>query len=185
MEMLIGIVLLGLITGAVLYLYLMGGRAVSQGDMRGDLSRELQLAGMSLTREIETSCYEGLSLGPNALAVLSSVPPAGGGPPTLGPDGSVVWQKYVVLWLDGPSKILYRREVPIPATVNGSPIEAFEGKTLADYLVDGSPVGRNLVDFSPAVLPTTRTVRTRLEAERPFRGEMRRLALTVNVRLKN
>ncbi len=183
-EMLVSIVLLGLILGAILFFYLTGTRAVAQGDLRTELNREIQVATINLTREIETSCYDGLSTGPGSLALLSAVP-FGGGTPGLGSDGSVVWRKYVVFWLDPATQSLMRKEYEITPTTNGKPIEQWEGKTLADYLLDGRVVSRHLTAFTPTVPAGSHRLSTTIEVEQKLRGEPKRSSLTFDLKLKN
>lgn len=184
MEMLIAVALLGIMMGALLYLYLTGGRAVSQGDVRSDLLRSLQVTGQALAREIETSCYGGLSLAPSALAVLAAAPPEGG-PPTLAGDGSVLWRKYVVFWLQPSDKTIRRRELPIVPSGVGQPVELWGGQPLAHYLSQGSVVARDLVGFAPSVTPGTRLLKTVLTAERLFRGQPKTLTLEIAIKIKN
>lgn len=183
-EMLVSIVLLGIILGALLYFYLVGTRAIAQGDLRTELNREMQMAATNLTREIETSCYDGLSTGPNGMALLSAVP-VGGGTPNLGADGSVVWRKYVVYWLDVPTQNLMRKEYDIPASTTGQPVESWEGKTLPDYFLDGRVVARHITAFNPTVPPGTKRLQTLLEVEQKLRGEAKRLSMTIDIKLKN
>ncbi|MEW6282798.1 MAG: prepilin-type N-terminal cleavage/methylation domain-containing protein [Candidatus Eremiobacterota bacterium] len=184
MEMLISVGLLGILLGAVLFLYLVGGRAIAQGDVRSDLMRDLQVTSMKLTQEIETSCYAGLSVGAGGVAVLSAVP-AGGGSPGLGPDGSVIWAKYVVFWHDAGTAVVKRQEYPITPTTSGQPIEMWEGKTLADYQTGGTVIGRNITGLTFEVPPGSTRLKAILTGQRLLKGKPHRLDMSFTLRLKN
>jgi type II secretory pathway pseudopilin PulG len=183
-EMLIAVALLGIMMGAIIYLYLTGARAVSQGDVRSDLLRGLQVTSQALTREIETSCYGGLSVAPAGLAVLGAAPPEGGSP-TLASNGNVQWRKYVVFWLDAAGRSVRRREYPIPPTGTAQPIELWGSQPFASFAQQGSVVAHDMVGFQASVTPGTQLLRTSLKAERVFRNEPKSLTLEVAVRLKN
>lgn len=183
-EMLIAVGLLGIMMGAIIYLYLTGARAVSQGDVRSDLLRGLQITSQALTREVETSCYGGLSIAPSGLAVLAAGPPEGGSP-TLASNGTVQWRKYVVFWLDAGAKTVRRREVPIPPTGDEKTIELWSGQPFATFAQQGSVVAHDMVGFSASVAPGTQLLRTSLKAERIFRNEPKSLTLEVAIKLKN
>lgn len=185
MEILVAILILGILLGAVLFLYLVGGRAVAHGDVRGELQRNLQIALAKMAREVESSSYEGMSSDPTTLAVLSSVP-ATGGPPTLAIlDGSVLWQKYVVYWHDPGTKTIKQRELPFPPNPTEQKIEAWQGLTLADYRVDGEDIARNVSAFVVTAPAGTRRVEVEVTTEIVLRGVARQSRLKVSLRLKN
>lgn len=182
-EMMVAVALLGIMMGAILYLYLTGGRAVSQGDVRSDLLRCLQVTSQTLTREVETGTYAGLSVQPAGLAILGAAPPEGGSP-TLALDGSVVWRKYVVFWLNPGEKTVRRRDYPIPPSGLARPLEEWESLPFAHYAQQGSVVARDMIAFEPSVIGTG-LLRTVLRSERIFRDEPRTVALEVLIRLRN
>ncbi len=183
-EILVAICILGILMGAVLYLYLTGSRAVAQGDMRGELLRQLQISGARFTRELETSAFDSLSLGGSAIAFFSSAP-QGGAPPSLSPDGSIIWQKYVVYWHDSASRTLRRREYVVPPTTSAQPIENWQSLTLADYTNGGDIIGREIVAFTVSNPAGTRRVEASLTGEQSYRGQPRQHTLSMTMRLKN
>ncbi|GMU57173.1 MAG: hypothetical protein AMXMBFR33_63190 [Candidatus Xenobia bacterium] len=184
-EILVAISILGILTGAILFLYVTGGRAVAQGDMRGELLRQLQLAASRMSREMETSAFDSVSSSASAVAMMSAVPASGGGSPTLSPDGSIIWQKYIVYWHDSATRTLNRREYAVPPTTSAQPIENWQSLTLADYTNGGDVIGREIVAFTVANPVDTRRLEVSMTGEQIFRGEPRQHSLKFAIRFKN
>lgn len=144
-------ILMTLMVGA----FSMGSKTWRKADEQAEVLQNLQVVSTRLSREMERSVYQSLSIasGNDALSFLSALDPNGQFAMDAG--GNTQWQKYIIFYYDsGADEVLFR-EVPL---VGGSaeimtpgPIESYNdgtgAKPLANYLNSGRPLARGVTQF--------------------------------------
>lgn len=184
LEAVLAVGLLGALFVLLMSVYLTCARALAQGDRRTSLAGELQVATQSLVSELERSAYDGLSLAPGTLSLLSPKDEQG----RVDYDaatGSLRWSRYRIFYLDPGTHELRRRDVNLApsATQRVAPAPL---QDLEDYRSQGTVVARFIYGFE-AERQGNRLVHLTLRAERERRGrtEPEKLARSVWARIHN
>lgn len=194
LEAALTVSMLGVLMTAVIAVYLMGVRAWSRSDVQAELLADVEVLSNRLSRALEQSAYEGLSVGDEGRAVAILLPTDAEGGYQIDPEyGSSLWERYEIYYLDGET--IRRREVPlVPGATqrqNPGPIEQYNpgggAAALESYLSGGAPVAHNVLDFQVQPLPATRLVRitARLEKWRYGKQDKEKMTLDTLIRMRN
>lgn len=172
LEVLIASAVMLIIVGAVFFLYVTGTRAWLVGRGQADLLQELLVVQGQVERDVSSSIYASLSIGPGnaSFSVLSGQLPAGDYQVS---NGVVEWQKYLVFYLD-PEKQVRRLEVPLVATapqrISAQPIDSYDDgsgpRPISAYLSGGKILGRHVANLTVTCSPVTRVVSVTIEGSK-------------------
>ncbi|MCE7869253.1 hypothetical protein DYH09_02625 [bacterium CPR1] len=194
MEVLVASAVMLMVVSMVFVVYVNGARAWHRGAGQADLLQDLQVVQGQMHREIASSVYESFSAdAPHRAFSLLSARLDGGGFQVL--DGEVEWQRYVIFYLDLPSRELRRAELKLPPgapqrTAPG-PIESYDPGTgprpLADYCTGGRVIGRDLTELTVKSLAAGRilNIEVRGERQRSDGQGMERIVLPTSTQFKN
>ena len=109
-EVLVTSGILLMLFAAITAIYVSSSRVWRKVDLRTSLLRELTAAVRHLERDLEVTHPHGIARADNACAYLSAT--NDDWRPTVGPDGRLNWQKYVIVFVD-PEGRLRRRILPL------------------------------------------------------------------------
>lgn len=174
-ELSLSMVLLGLLLAALAVLLEHGAQSLRSTDVRGQALGDLQLATARLSRELEQSCWDSLTVDGEAVSFLSAMD--GAGRCHVTPQGEPLWQQFVVYFRDPQSSELCRRELPLPAAgqvpirLEATDVGLGPRPLNPTYLVAGNRVMRHCSAFQPELPPGTRSLSFRLETTRPQRNQ--------------
>ncbi|MCA9792598.1 MAG: type II secretion system protein [Candidatus Eremiobacteraeota bacterium] len=172
-EVMIAMVLLGLLTGALFYIFRLGSNVWAKGDTESELLGSISVVEAKLSREAERSVYESVSVEAAGQGVAFLSPMDANGVFRYDPITSMPrWQKYIVIYHDPAQKALLWREVPVvgsPTENTAGPIELFSGSTLASFFSGGKVLARELTGCRFWVGPD-RQLLVWLEAEKERYG---------------
>lgn len=154
LEALISVAMLGAMFVVLMLIYINCASVWAKGEAHSDMAQNLQVFSRNLALDIERSSYDGLSLGPGMVALLS--PADEHGRTEVDPaTGSLLWRRYRVYYLDPGKGELLRCQVKLPETspvrLFPVPIEAYDDgggpKPLRDYCQAGQVLARLVRDF--------------------------------------
>jgi hypothetical protein len=147
LETLVGAFVLSLLFVCLFFTYRVGASAWKKGETETDLLQNLQVAKSRLTRELERSVYDSVSVDPNGIAFLSALDVYGDFQMDNA-SSTPRWQKYVVVYYDAPARILRWQEIPVvgtPQEMNPTPIESFgAANPLTSYFNSGREFMRDV-----------------------------------------
>lgn len=185
-EALVGAVVAGMLFGAIFWVYRNAASAFMKGDTLTHLRHATLTGSQKLSRDLERSVYDSLSVSPDARAISFLT--------ALDPNGEFQfdaitqqarWQAYLIYYYEAaggaaPERSLKRRRVSVvgtPQETAPTPIESFgAAQPLSSYLSGGDPVALELdfceflVELSPSGEPL---IRARLRAEKKRYGSER------------
>lgn len=154
MEALISVTMLGAMFVTLMLIYINCASVWAKGEAQTDMAQNLQVFSRNLALDIERSSYDGLTLGPGSVSLLSPADDDGG---TLvdSDTGSLIWRRYRVYYHDRDKQQLVRCQLKLaetsPVRLFPVPIENFDDgtgpKPLASYCQAGQVLARLVSDF--------------------------------------
>ncbi len=157
-ELMVAMFVLSLASVTLFLIYKMGASAWMKGNVKTELLQSCQVLAGRVSREVERSIYDSVSLGPggNGAALLSAQDANGVfqyDPFTERP----LWQKYVVFYYDSTAKTVSLREVVgVAGTAQETapaPIETFSGGAITDYYNGGRVLSREVQSCVFSITP--------------------------------
>lgn len=168
-ELMLGILLLGMLLVVLFTIFERGWAAWRQANTRNDLSNQSRQAVDSLTRELEASVYESVSLGPESVSFLSARDDDG--QPVLDAAGNILWQRFVLYYRDPATRRMLRCEEPVPGGLAApTTIEAHTGTPLTNHLAPDRLIATDVERFDLAVPPASRRLELEVVVEMAQRG---------------
>ncbi len=154
LEALISVTMLGGMFVTLMLIYINCASVWAKGEAQTDMSQNLQVVSRNLALDIERSSYDGLSLGPSCLSVLSPADDDGLTEVDTA-TGQLIWRRYRIYYLDREKQELRRVQLKLaetsPVRLFPIPLEAFDGgsgpRPLVDYCSAGQVLARLVKDF--------------------------------------
>ena len=175
--------ILGMMLIVLAWVYVMGHSAARQADALAELGWSLQLVAARLSKAVQHSAANSLSVTPAALSCqvasdrLRQVrfeTHAGGG---------LCWPRYEIFWWEQATRLVLWRELEVAPGAPERTLPAPLGQPLTAYLSGGQVVSRNIRTFR--VSQQGRLVRLEFEAEKNTGRKVARVAQSLTVRVRN
>lgn len=177
-ELMLGIFLLGMLLFLLFVIFEQGWAAWRQASLRNDLANQSRQVVDSLTREMQSSIYESVSIQGEAVSFLSARDDSGAS--VLDGSGNLVWQRYVLYYRDDPTRRVLRCEVPVAGGVDPPvPIETALGNPLTTYLAPQRLIADRVRSLTLEVPAGSRRVEFQVEVEQMQRHGLPPALLTV------
>lgn len=188
-EILIVFTLFGVLLTAIFGIFNMGMQAWHKASTKNEMLHQVQLVSFRMSKELELSALESLSINKTTGIVCFLSPLDSNGVFVVDHRGRPEFQEYVLYYRRAANDTVFRRTVPLisgaPQRRVPLPIETYDDGTglkgLSTYATGGQQIAKFIKKFEPGILPEPVSQLTwELRAERKRYGTNRPESVTSN-----